>query len=57
MKIVLTLDEIMQIVGKHLISIGKLENKATDVHWYMDNADVRKSYVELEQIENIKEWF
>lgn len=54
MKIVLTIDEIMQIVGKHLISIGKLENKATEVHWCMDNIDAKKSYVEFEQIENIK---
>lgn len=55
MKIVLTINEVMQIVGKHLVSIGKLENKATEVHWCMDNTDADQSYVEFEQTENIKE--
>lgn len=57
MKIVLTLNEIVQIVGNHLVSIGKLEQKATDVHWCIDNTNVDKSYVEFEQNESIKEWF
>lgn len=55
MKIVLTLNEIVQIVGNHLVSIGKLEPKATDVHWCIDNTNVDKSYVEFEQNESIKE--
>lgn len=55
MKIVLTLDEVVQIVGNYLVSISKLERKATDVYWYIDNRDVKKSYVEFEQTENIKE--
>ena len=57
MKIVLTLEEVTQIVGNHLVSISKLENKATNVHWCIDNRDVEKSYIEFEQTENIKEWF
>lgn len=55
MKIVLTLEEVAQIVGNHLVSISKLENKATNVHWCIDNRDVEKSYIEFEQTENIKE--
>ena len=55
MKIVLTLKEMTQIVVKHLVSIGKLENKGASVHWCMDNVDAEKSYVEFEQAEDIKE--
>lgn len=50
MKIVLTINEVVQIVANHLVSIGKLEPKATDVHWCMDNINAEKSYVEFEQI-------
>lgn len=58
MKIVLTINEVVQIVGNHLVSIGKLEPKTTNVHWCMDNINTDKSYVEFEQIvepEHIKE--
>ena len=55
MKIVLTLEEVVQIVGNHLASTGKLENKVTNVHWCIDNTDVEKSYVEFEQTWDIKE--
>ena len=50
MKIVLTIDEAIQIIANYLVSIGKLEPKTTDVHWCMDNINAEKSYVEFEQI-------
>ena len=50
MKIVLTIDEALQFIANYLVSIGKLEPKVTVVHWYMDNINTEKSYVELEQI-------
>ena len=58
MKIVLMINEVAQIVGNYLVSIGKLESKTTEVHWCMDNTNADKSYVEFEQVvepEHIKE--
>lgn len=58
MKIVLTINEVVQILGSYLVSIGKIEPKTTNIHWCMDNTNAEKSYVEFEQIvesEHIKE--
>lgn len=49
MKIVLTIDEVAEIVAQNLALNGKLEYKPTDIHWYFDNTNAKKSYVEFEQ--------
>ena len=49
MKIVLTIDEVLEIVAQHLASNGKLEHKLTDIHLCIDKTSTEKSYVEFEQ--------
>ena len=49
MKIVLSLDEVVDIIAEYLISNGKLENKPTDVHLYASDGSSKKSYIEFKQ--------
>ena len=49
MKIVLTIQEVLEILAQHLAANGKLEDKPTDIHLCIDNTSTEKSYVEFEQ--------
>jgi hypothetical protein len=49
MKIVLSINEVNEILVDYLYSKGKLENKTTDIHWCVAHNNVKESYIEFEQ--------
>ena len=49
MKIVLTLDEVGQILIDHLGEVGKLEEGTANLTWRISNNNLRTPWVEIEQ--------
>ena len=49
MKIVLSLNEVGEILVDHLRKTGKLENVETDLHWHVSKNNLKDSYVEIKQ--------
>ena len=49
MKLVLTLEEVGNIVVEHLREKGTLKNELTDLNWHVRKDSLSDSYVEIKQ--------
>lgn len=54
MKLVLSIDEVGQILANYLYTIGKVENTTIDLAWHIDKFKMQDSYVEVKQSDNKK---
>lgn len=49
MKIILSIDEVGQILANYLYATGKIEKGTVDLSWHFDNFKVQDSYIEIKQ--------
>ena len=49
MKIVLSIDEVGQIIANYLYATGKVEKDIVDLTWHVDKFKMQESYLEVKQ--------
>lgn len=49
MKIVLSIDEVGQIIANYLYATGKVKMGKVDLSWQFDSSKIQDSYVEVKQ--------